>query len=154
MQSFADMRSFADMQSPVGMTVCRHLDADEAIVRGAALYAANLSTTFRLNRKFGMTDGVVYPVSFLVSLKQAACHAHRGRQTQHLSVTCHAIPASAGVFHLRLSHGIHLGLSHGTHPGLSCGMYLLQAACQPSCTTAFAQPLHHRQALQWRRPSL
>ena len=47
--------------------VHRHLDADEAVVRGAALYAANLSTTFRLNRKFGMTDGVVYPVSFKVT---------------------------------------------------------------------------------------
>lgn len=46
----------------------RHLDADEAIVRGAALYAANLSTTFRLNRKFGMADGAVYPVSFQVHI--------------------------------------------------------------------------------------
>lgn len=33
----------------------RHLDADEAVVLGAGLFAANLSTTFRL-RKFGMTD--------------------------------------------------------------------------------------------------
>lgn len=43
----------------------RHLDADEAVVLGAALYAANLSTTFRL-RKFGMSDGVTYPVAFQV----------------------------------------------------------------------------------------
>lgn len=43
----------------------RHLDADEAVVLGAGLYAANLSTTFRL-RKFGMSDGVTYPVAFQV----------------------------------------------------------------------------------------
>ena len=46
---------------------CRHLDADEAIVRGAAWYAANLSTTFRLNKKFGMSDGAPYPIVFQVS---------------------------------------------------------------------------------------
>ena len=46
---------------------CRHLDADEAIVRGAAFYAANLSTTFRLAKKFGMADGIVYPVTFQVT---------------------------------------------------------------------------------------
>ena len=47
-------------------TACgRHLDADEAVVLGAGLYAANLSTTFRL-RKFGMSDGVTYPVAFQV----------------------------------------------------------------------------------------
>lgn len=33
----------------------RHLDADEASVLGAALHAANISTSFRL-RKFGMSD--------------------------------------------------------------------------------------------------
>lgn len=33
----------------------RHLDADEAAVLGAALHAANISTSFRL-RKFGMSD--------------------------------------------------------------------------------------------------
>ena len=32
---------------------------------GAALYAANLSTTFRL-RKCGMTDGVTHPVTYQV----------------------------------------------------------------------------------------
>jgi hypothetical protein len=37
--------------------VCRHLDADEAVVLGAGLFAANLSTTFRL-RQFGLTDKV------------------------------------------------------------------------------------------------
>ena len=41
----------------------RHLDADEAVVLGAGLFAANLSTIFRL-RKFGMTDKVPYSVSF------------------------------------------------------------------------------------------
>ena len=35
------------------------------MVLGAALFAANLSTTFRL-RKFGMSDGVTYPVVFKV----------------------------------------------------------------------------------------
>ena len=43
----------------------RHLDADEAVVLGAGLFAANLSTTFRL-RKFGMTDGVTFPLMFQV----------------------------------------------------------------------------------------
>ena len=41
----------------------RHLDADEAVVLGAGLVAANLSTTFRL-RKFGMADGATYPIQF------------------------------------------------------------------------------------------
>lgn len=38
----------------------RHLDADEAIVLGAALYAANLSDGIKLNRKLGMIDGSTY----------------------------------------------------------------------------------------------
>lgn len=41
---------------------CRHLDADEAVVLGAGLFAANLSTTFRL-RQFGMADKVPYSVA-------------------------------------------------------------------------------------------
>lgn len=32
---------------------------------GAGLFAANLSTTFRL-RKFGMTDGATYPIQYQV----------------------------------------------------------------------------------------
>ncbi len=55
------------MQAQDSMLCCRHLDADEAIVRGAAWYAANLSTTFRLNKKFGMSDGAPYPIVFKVS---------------------------------------------------------------------------------------
>lgn len=39
------------------------MDADEAVVLGAGLYAANLSTIFRL-RKFGMTDKAPYTVTF------------------------------------------------------------------------------------------
>eukprot|EP00232_Nephroselmis_pyriformis_P023456 CAMPEP_0182865414 /NCGR_PEP_ID=MMETSP0034_2-20130328/7674_1 /TAXON_ID=156128 /ORGANISM="Nephroselmis pyriformis, Strain CCMP717" /LENGTH=1056 /DNA_ID=CAMNT_0024997707 /DNA_START=203 /DNA_END=3373 /DNA_ORIENTATION=- len=39
----------------------KHLDADEAVAWGAGLHAANLSTAFRV-RKFGMTDGAVYPL--------------------------------------------------------------------------------------------
>eukprot|EP00891_Asterochloris_glomerata_P004630 jgi/Astpho2/4630/Aster-00203 len=46
-----------------GRGLDKHLDADEAVVLGAALYAANLSTTFRL-RKCGMTDGVTHPVTY------------------------------------------------------------------------------------------
>ena len=43
----------------------RHLDGDEAVVLGAGLFAANLSTTFRL-RKFGMKDGITYPITIEV----------------------------------------------------------------------------------------
>ena len=39
------------------------MDADEAVVLGAWLYAANLSTIFRL-RKFGMTDKVPFAITF------------------------------------------------------------------------------------------
>ncbi|KAE9588935.1 hypothetical protein Lal_00012530 [Lupinus albus] len=38
----------------------RHLDADEAIVLGAALHAANISDGIKLNRKLGMVDGSLY----------------------------------------------------------------------------------------------
>lgn len=38
----------------------KHLDADEAIVLGAALHAANLSDGIKLNRKLGMIDGSTY----------------------------------------------------------------------------------------------
>ncbi|VFQ92692.1 unnamed protein product [Cuscuta campestris] len=38
----------------------RHLDADEAIVLGASLHAANLSDGIKLNRKLGMIDGAPY----------------------------------------------------------------------------------------------
>ncbi|XP_015880901.3 heat shock 70 kDa protein 17 [Ziziphus jujuba] len=44
----------------------RHLDADEAIVLGAALHAANLSDGIKLNRKLGMVDGSSY--GFVVEL--------------------------------------------------------------------------------------
>eukprot|EP01024_Parvocaulis_polyphysoides_P067685 TRINITY_DN8114_c0_g4_i1.p1 TRINITY_DN8114_c0_g4~~TRINITY_DN8114_c0_g4_i1.p1 ORF type:complete len:882 (-),score=199.14 TRINITY_DN8114_c0_g4_i1:153-2411(-) len=45
-----------------GRALDKHLDADEAVVLGAGLVAANLSSTFRL-RKFGMADGAIYPIS-------------------------------------------------------------------------------------------
>lgn len=45
---------------------CRHLDADEAVALGAAMVAANMSTTFRLGKKFGMADGASYPIVFQV----------------------------------------------------------------------------------------
>jgi len=38
------------------------------VVLGAGLYAANLSTTFKL-RKFRMSDGATYPVVFQVCAK-------------------------------------------------------------------------------------
>lgn len=44
----------------------KHLDADEAIVLGSALHAANLSDGIRLNRKLGMVDGS--PYGFMVEL--------------------------------------------------------------------------------------
>ncbi|BFI40486.1 hypoxia up-regulated 1 [Marchantia polymorpha subsp. ruderalis] len=40
----------------------RHLDADEAVVLGASLQAANLSDGFKLNRKLGMIDGASYSI--------------------------------------------------------------------------------------------
>lgn len=48
-----------------GQELSKKLDADEAIVLGAALFAANLSTTFRL-RKFGFSDGISYPLAYQV----------------------------------------------------------------------------------------
>ncbi|PSC68342.1 heat shock 70 kDa 17 isoform A [Micractinium conductrix] len=47
-----------------------HLDADEAVVLGAGLFAANLSTTFRL-RQFGMADKVPYSVSIQLDSESA-----------------------------------------------------------------------------------
>ncbi|KAK2442542.1 heat shock protein 70 (Hsp 70) family protein [Trifolium repens] len=44
----------------------RHLDADEAIVLGASLHAANISDGIKLNRKLGMVDGSLY--EFVVEL--------------------------------------------------------------------------------------
>ncbi|ONK81057.1 uncharacterized protein A4U43_C01F24760 [Asparagus officinalis] len=38
----------------------KHLDADEAIVLGSSLHAANLSDGIKLNRKLGMIDGSSY----------------------------------------------------------------------------------------------
>ncbi|KAI3417031.1 uncharacterized protein J3R85_014881, partial [Psidium guajava] len=45
----------------------KHLDADEAVVLGAALYAANLSDGIKLNRKLGMIDGS--PYGYVVELE-------------------------------------------------------------------------------------
>ncbi|PKI52700.1 hypothetical protein CRG98_026909 [Punica granatum] len=44
----------------------KHLDADEAIVLGSALCAANFSDGIRLNKKLGMVDGS--PYGFMVEL--------------------------------------------------------------------------------------
>lgn len=42
----------------------KHLDADEATVLGASLYAANISDGIKLNRKLGMVDGSTYGFVF------------------------------------------------------------------------------------------
>ncbi|CAL5055468.1 unnamed protein product [Urochloa decumbens] len=47
----------------------KHLDADEAIVLGASLHAANLSDGIKLNRKLGMIDGSTY--SFMLEIDGA-----------------------------------------------------------------------------------
>ncbi|CAI0374512.1 unnamed protein product [Linum tenue] len=44
----------------------KHLDADEAIVLGAALHAANLSDGIKLNRKLGMIDGSSYGLAVVL----------------------------------------------------------------------------------------
>ena len=49
-----------------GRGLDRHLDADEAIVLGAGLFAANLSTSFRL-RKFGMEDLSMYGIQMQIN---------------------------------------------------------------------------------------
>ncbi|KDO64342.1 hypothetical protein CISIN_1g002363mg [Citrus sinensis] len=57
----------AKLQEYLGRTeLDRHLDADEAIVLGASLLAANLSDGIKLNRKLGMVDGSSY--GFVVEL--------------------------------------------------------------------------------------
>lgn len=38
------------------------MDADEAIVLGASLHAANLSDGIKLNRKLGIIDGSMYGI--------------------------------------------------------------------------------------------
>lgn len=45
----------------------KHLDADEAIVLGASLHAANLSDGIKLNRKLGMIDGSPYGFVFEIN---------------------------------------------------------------------------------------
>lgn len=47
------------------------------MVLGAGLFAANLSTTFRL-RKFGMKDGITYPITIEVCLSCAVLE-HSGQ---------------------------------------------------------------------------
>ncbi|KAL6750263.1 Hsp70 protein-domain-containing protein [Haematococcus lacustris] len=48
-----------------GRALDRHMDSDEAVVMGASLFAANLSTSFRL-RKFGLADLTLYGVTLRV----------------------------------------------------------------------------------------
>ncbi|KAA8526150.1 hypothetical protein F0562_007750 [Nyssa sinensis] len=57
----------AKLQEFLGRKVLdKHLDADEAIVLGAALHAANLSDGIKLNRKLGMVEGS--PYGFVIEL--------------------------------------------------------------------------------------
>jgi hypoxia up-regulated 1 len=60
-----------------GRGLDRHLDADEAVVLGGALFAANLSTSFRL-RKFGMTDVAMYGVAWESDAGDLLSAAHAG----------------------------------------------------------------------------
>jgi len=60
-----------------GRGLDKHLDADEAIVLGAGLFAANLSTTFRL-RKFGMSDGAAYPLAYRLEETKGAAQNDEG----------------------------------------------------------------------------
>lgn len=53
-------------ESPALHATRRHLDADEAVVLGAALVAANRSTQYRV-RPFGLVDKVPYSVSYALS---------------------------------------------------------------------------------------
>ncbi|KAF8058449.1 HSP70-17 [Scenedesmus sp. PABB004] len=64
-----------------GRHLDRHLDADEALVLGAGLFAANLSSSFRL-RKFGMTDVAAFGVTF---------------ESDDLFTPSAALPADAGA---------------------------------------------------------
>ena len=43
-----------------------HLDADEAVAMGAGLFAANMSTTFRM-RKFGAADAMPHGMTYEVT---------------------------------------------------------------------------------------
>ncbi|KAE8671886.1 Heat shock protein 70 (Hsp 70) family protein isoform 2 [Hibiscus syriacus] len=62
----------------------KHLDADEAIVLGAALHAANLSDGIKWNRKLGMIDGSSY--SFFHGIRWARSFKTWGGATMLLVV--------------------------------------------------------------------
>ena len=62
---------------------------------GAGLFAANLSTTFRL-RKFGMADGATYPLMFQVTCPASESPNYFDSwlselQAKHLRATCMGI---------------------------------------------------------------
>ena len=48
-----------------GKSIDKRLDADEAVAMGAGLFAANMSTTFRM-RKFGAADALPYGIDYQV----------------------------------------------------------------------------------------
>ena len=99
----------SDLEDEVVIVTChgyRHLDADEAVALGAAMVAANMSTTFRLGKKFGMSDGASYPVVFQVSQQQAyvLCKrsTHCWSMIEPMANSCLAqSPCSTGIRKLR-----------------------------------------------------
>ena len=48
-----------------GRSIDKRLDADEAVAMGAGLFAANMSTTFRM-RKFGAADALPYGIDYQI----------------------------------------------------------------------------------------
>lgn len=94
---------------PSPLPPCRHLDADEAPVLGAALFGANLSTTFRL-RQFGLADKTPFSVAIKLDVEEGGCWfccsvgpacASSGEaaggvavwDTHDASLTCYPLPA-------------------------------------------------------------
>jgi len=68
------------------------------VVLGAGLFAANLSTTFRL-RKFGMADGATYPVQYSLAPPAGADAAAPAYQPKALLPFMKRLPAKR-VVHL------------------------------------------------------
>jgi len=82
------------------------------VVLGAGLFAANLSTTFRL-RKFGMADGATYPVQYSLAPPAGADAAAPAYQPKALLPFMKRLPAKR-VVHLPD------GAADALQPGLQC----------------------------------
>lgn len=70
-----------------GLSLEKQLDADEAPALGAALMAANISTTFRL-RQFGMQDGLMFPVSISLEPGEGIPDIHSVRRCSFAACMC------------------------------------------------------------------